>query len=63
MARNKWNVLLNRIGIHSNIIISKSIESRMSEVDMVQVVLFPIVHVTSIIKSADNMCIICKILM
>ena len=62
MAGNQWNLFLNRIGVDSTTIISKSIESRMNEVNMqmVQVVLFPIIHVISIIKSVDNMCIIHK---
>ena len=62
VAGNQWNVLLNRIDVNLNTIISKSIESRMNEVNMqmIQVALFPIVHVISIIKSVDNMCIINK---
>ena len=41
MAGNQWNVLLNRIGIDSTTIISKSLESRMNLVNMkmLQVVL------------------------
>ena len=62
VAGNQWNVLLIRIGIGSNTIISKSIELRMNKVNiqMAQVVLFPIVPVISIIKSVDIMCIINK---
>ena len=52
VARNQWNVLRNRMSIHSNTIMIKSIESRMNKVNMpmVQVVLFFIVHVESIIS-------------
>ena len=50
MARNQWNVVINRMGIHSNIIMIKSIESRINKgnMQMVQIVLFPTVHVANI---------------
>ena len=62
MAGNQWNLLLNRIGVDSTTIISKSIELRMNKINMqmVHVVLFPIIHVISITKSVGNMCIINK---
>ena len=31
---NQWNVLLNRIGVDSSTIISKSLESRMNKVNI-----------------------------